>query len=137
MPRGRTRDKQIFVEFFLSKLYRQPAHIWVCGVPFFSFFGLSSVQDNVTGTAPPTSPNRLQYVYIGICTHLQHDAGPDRRKCVILCRNIGYVGQWWEMWNPFSRHGMSWSRVLATISTSCPLTVLYIEYGSTGGYTEW
>jgi hypothetical protein len=101
---------------------------WVCGVPFSSLFGSSYVQDNVTGTVPPASPIRLQYEYVGICSHLQHDAGPDRRN---LSFSVVITDAWpsgVERGARLARHGMSSSRVLATISASWPLTGLQCRY---------
>lgn len=54
------------------------------------------------GTVPSSSPNRLQYKYIGICSHLQHDAGPDRKDASFSVVISDALAQWWETWSPFS-----------------------------------
>ena len=77
--------------------------VWVCGVPFSSsLFGSSYVWDNVTGTVPLASPNRLQYKYVGICCRLQHDEGPDRRNASFSVVITDTLAQWWETWSLFS-----------------------------------
>ena len=103
---------------------------WVCGVPFSSLFGSSYARDNVTGTVPPASPNRLQYKYVGIRSHLQHDAGPNRRNasCSVVIPDA--LAQWCGTWSPFSTPRDVLVSCFSHHLCLMALTALYSVYGS-------
>jgi hypothetical protein len=78
------------------------------------------------GAVPPASPNRLQYKYSGICSHLQHDAGPDQRNASFSAVITEALARWWETWSPFSTPRDVLVSNLATIFASWPVTVLQL-----------
>jgi hypothetical protein len=141
MPRGRTCRNSFFSvsSKFLQAVLYMHVYVWVRGVPF----SLPLIRHMCGLTLQWRRRLRVRVDYrtsfVGTCSHLQHDAVPDRGKCVMPCRNGGWaLGLWWETWGQSSpTHGASSSRVLATILASCApsrwLIVLHFAYGSADG----